>query len=115
MTVAVPTPDIVRTLAGTFAGRAAGRDRTGAFPHDDLADLREAGLLGLTVPRRLGGGGAGLARAAEVVGAIGRGDPATALVLSMQLLQHALIHRPDSAWPRGIADRVGGEAVKLYR
>lgn len=111
MTVAVPLPDIARTLAATIAGRAAGYDRTGAFPHDSLADLREAGLLALTVPRRLGGGGAGLVRATEIVGAIGRGDPATALILSMQCLQHALIHRLDSAWPHGVADKVGQEAV----
>lgn len=111
MTVAVPPADIARALTETFAGRAAGYDRTGTFPHESVADLREAGLLGLTVPRRLGGSGAGLARAAEVVGAIGRADPATALVLSMQLLQHALIHRPDSAWSREVADKLGEEAV----
>ncbi|QGY01914.1 acyl-CoA dehydrogenase [Methylobacterium mesophilicum SR1.6/6] len=111
MTVAVPPADIARALTETLSGRAVGYDRTGSFPHDSIADLREAGLLGLTVPRRLGGSGSGLLRAAEVVGAIGRSDPATALVLSMQLLQHALIHRPDSAWSRGVADKVGEEAV----
>jgi alkylation response protein AidB-like acyl-CoA dehydrogenase len=111
MTVAVPPPDIARTLAETFAKRAAGYDRTGAFPHDSIADLREAGLLALTVPRRLGGGGAGLVRTIEVVGAVGWGDPATALILAMQCLQHALIHRMDSAWPRRLADKMGEKAV----
>ncbi|SFM16860.1 acyl-CoA dehydrogenase family protein [Methylobacterium pseudosasicola] len=112
MTVAVPPPDIVRSLAETFAGRAAGHDRAGTFPHDNIAALREAGLLALTVPRRLGGGGAGLARAAEVVRTIGAGCPATALVLAMQYLQHAVIHRADSAWPRAVADAVGKAAVE---
>ncbi len=111
MTVAVSPPDIARLLAETFAARAPGHDRAGSFPHDNIADLRGAGLLGLTVPRRLGGGGAGLARAAEVVGLLGRGDPATALVLAMQFIQHALIHRPDSAWPREVADATGRAAV----
>ncbi len=111
MTVAVPPPDIVRSLAEGLAGRAAGHDRAGTFPHDNIAALRAAGLLALTVPRRLGGGGAGLARAAAVIRTLGAGDPATALVLAMQYLQHAVIHRDDSAWPRAVADAVGRAAV----
>jgi len=111
MTIAVPPPDSLHRLAGLIATRAAMHDRAGSFPHDTLADLRRIGVLALTVPRRLGGGGAGLARAAEVVGTLGRADPATALVLAMQFIQHALIHRPDSAWPRALADRIGEEAV----
>lgn len=113
MTVAVPPTDIVRTLAARFAAGAAEHDRTGAFPHGNFAALREAGLPALTVPRRLGGGGggAGLARAAETVGAIGAGDPATALVLAMTLLQHGLIHHAGSAWPSPVADAVGRECA----
>ncbi len=111
MTVAVSPPALARLLAGTFAVRAAGHDRAGSFPHDNIADLRGAGLLALTVPRRLGGDGAGLARAADIVGTIGGGDPATALVLAMQVLAHALIHRADSPWPRRVADAVGEAAV----
>lgn len=111
MTVAVPPPDIARTLALRFAETAAEHDRSGAFPHGNFAALHEAGLTALTVPGRLGGGGAGLARAAEVVGAIGSGDPATALVLAMTLLQHGLVHGPASRWPRAVADRLGQEAV----
>ncbi|KAB1067913.1 acyl-CoA dehydrogenase family protein, partial [Methylobacterium planeticum] len=60
MTVAVSPPDPARTLAEGFAARAAEHDRSGAFPHANFAALGEAGLLGLTVPSRLGGGGAGL-------------------------------------------------------
>ncbi|ONF50801.1 acyl-CoA dehydrogenase family protein, partial [Methylobacterium radiotolerans] len=111
MTVAVPPPDIVSSLAGRLAARAADHDRAGTFPHDSLAALREAGLLALTVPRRLGGGGAGLARAAALVRALGAADPATALVVAMQYLQHGLIHRPDTPWPRALADAVGAAAV----
>lgn len=111
MTVAVPPPDIVSSLAGRLAAAAARHDRAGTFPHDSLAVLREAGLLALTVPRRLGGGGAGLARAAAVVRALGAADPATALVVAMQYLQHGLIHRPDAPWPRARADAVGAAAA----
>lgn len=111
MTIAVPPPDAVRSLSEVVAGRAAAYDRTGAFPHDNIAALREAGLLSLTVPRRLGGAGAGLARAAEVVRTIGSADPATALVLAMQFAQHGMIHRADSTWPSHVADAVGRAAV----
>lgn len=111
MTVAVPPPDPARTLAERFAVHAGAYDRSGAFPHANIAALHEAGLLALTVPRRLGGGGAGLARAAEVVGRIGTGDPATGLVLAMTLLQHSLIHRAGSPWPGALADAVGREAA----
>uniref|UniRef100_UPI0035C7CF03 acyl-CoA dehydrogenase family protein n=1 Tax=Methylorubrum thiocyanatum TaxID=47958 RepID=UPI0035C7CF03 len=111
MTVAVLPPDTVRILGERLAAGAAENDRTGAFPHRHIAALHEAGLLALTVPRRLGGGGAGLARAAQTVGAIGAGDPAAALVLAMTLLQHGLIHREGTPWPRALADTVGREAV----
>ena len=97
-------------LVRTFADRAAEADRDGRFRHDNIADLRSAGLLSLTVPNRLGGAGAGLARAAEVVGAVAEGDPSTALVLAMQFIQHGLIH--EGAWKRDIADAVGRAAVE---
>lgn len=111
MTVAVPPPDPATMLAELFAARAEGHDRSGRFAHENIAALHEAGLLALTVPRRLGGCGAGLVRAAAVVGTIGRGDPATALVLAMTLLQHGLIHREGSPWPRPVADAVGRDAA----
>ncbi|MCG5248886.1 acyl-CoA dehydrogenase family protein [Methylorubrum extorquens] len=111
MTMAAASLDTVRRLAENFAAEAGERDRAGAFPHGPIASLREAGLIGLTVPERLGGGGAGLARAAQVVGTLGAGDPAVALVLAMTLLQHGLIHRDGTPWPRALADTVGRDAV----
>lgn len=70
-------------LVPRFAGRAAGYDRSGEFPVDDFADLRTAGLLGLMVPTRLGGLGAGFAEYAGVASELGRGSGATALVFNM--------------------------------
>ncbi|KQT59834.1 acyl-CoA dehydrogenase [Methylobacterium sp. Leaf456] len=111
MNTAAAPLDTAHTIAERFAAGAAERDHTAAFPHAPLAALREAGLIGISVPERLGGGGAGLARAAQVVGAIGAGDPAVALVLAMTLLQHGLIHREGTPWPRALADRIGREAA----
>ncbi|MCJ2079651.1 acyl-CoA/acyl-ACP dehydrogenase [Methylobacterium sp. E-016] len=110
MNAPVTSTESVSALARAFATRAAGHDRAGSFAHENIAALREAGLLGLVVPHRLGGGGGGLVRAAEVVRTVAEGDPATALVLAMQFLQHGLIHT-HAAWPRDVADAVGRAAV----
>jgi len=72
-----------RRLAPRFAARAEGYDRAGAFPVEDFADLRDAGLFGLMVPARLGGTGAGFAQYAAVAYELARGNGATALVFNM--------------------------------
>ncbi|WP_338147683.1 acyl-CoA dehydrogenase family protein [Neoroseomonas terrae] len=93
-----------------IATAAAGHDRDGSFPVDSLARLRDAGVLALTVPTALGGGGAGLVLAAEAVQQVGSACPATALVLAMQLTRQAAIAR-NPAWPAHLRQRVGREAV----
>jgi alkylation response protein AidB-like acyl-CoA dehydrogenase len=85
-----------RSLAPRLAERAAGHDAAGAFPADDFADLKAAGLLGLMVPPRLGGPGAGFADYAEVAMALGAGAGATALVFNMHAsVTGALAQTPD--------------------
>ncbi len=46
-----------RAAAARIAPTAAATDRSEAYPGDNVALLREAGLLGMTIPRALGGGG----------------------------------------------------------
>ena len=75
-----------RTLAAEFAARAAAHERDASFPFENFTQLHEAGLLALAAPRELGGQGASIGQLGEVIGAIGQGDPATALVLTMQYL-----------------------------
>lgn len=83
-------------LVEGFAARAAGYDRDGALPVDDLAALRDAGLLGLMVPPRLGGPGAGFADYARVAIELGRGNGATALIFNMHAsVTGALAQTPD--------------------
>ncbi len=67
---------IARDLAPRFAERAAAYDRDAAFPVDDVKDLRESGLLGLLVPRRLGGMGAEFADYVRCATALARGSGA---------------------------------------
>jgi alkylation response protein AidB-like acyl-CoA dehydrogenase len=101
----------VTDLARDFATRAAAHDRDGSFPFENFAALQEAGLLSLTVPVELGGKGQGIRAIAETVGTIARGDPSTALVLLMQLLQQAAIAR-STRWPAHLKRQVAREAVE---
>jgi alkylation response protein AidB-like acyl-CoA dehydrogenase len=75
--------DAARSLAPAMADRAGGYDEKGAFPAEDFTALREAGLLGLMSPERVGGVGAGFADYAEVAMALAAGNGATALIFNM--------------------------------
>lgn len=72
-----------RGLTPAIAARAVEYDRGATFPVEDFTDLRAAGLLGLMVPTRLGGSGAGFADYAEVAMALAAGSGATALIFNM--------------------------------
>jgi alkylation response protein AidB-like acyl-CoA dehydrogenase len=75
--------DVTRALVPDLASRAARYDADGAFPVEDFEQIREYGLLGLLVPERLGGMGAGFADYVEVAMAFAEGNGATALVFNM--------------------------------
>ena len=77
--------EVARRLAPRLAARAEEYDRTGEFPVDDFADLREAGLFGLLVPSRLGGLGASFSDYVAVAYELARGNGATALVYNMHV------------------------------
>ena len=70
-------------LGLAFAERAAGYDRDARFPHENYADLREAGLLGLCVPARYGGLDADFATYGLVSEELGRHCGSTALTFNM--------------------------------
>jgi alkylation response protein AidB-like acyl-CoA dehydrogenase len=108
---ALPDLDaILPGLTAAFAATAGQHDREASFPTANFAALREAGLLALTAPRRLGGLEADLPTALKVVSAVARGEPATALVLVMQYLFHASVEGR-SGWPEHLKQRVIGEAI----
>ncbi|HEY8534724.1 MAG TPA: acyl-CoA dehydrogenase family protein [Micromonospora sp.] len=77
--------EVARRLAPRLAARADEYDRTGAFPVEDFADLREAGLFGVMVPRRLGGLGASFSDYVAVAYELAQGNGATALVYNMHV------------------------------
>lgn len=66
-----------------FAPRAAEVDRTATFPFENYADLREHGLLALTVPRQFGGVGADSLTYSLVLKEVSKGCAATGLTFNM--------------------------------
>ncbi len=110
-----PSPAIedshLRKLSRTFAADAAYYDSEACFPADNIARLREAGLLALTVPKRYGGGGAGLLDTSHVLGVLAEGCASTTLILAMQLFKQAALTRT-GVWPEQVQARVSLEAVE---
>jgi alkylation response protein AidB-like acyl-CoA dehydrogenase len=101
-----------RALALAFAARAAAHDRDASFPFENFTELHEVGLLALAASRELGGQGVGLMQLGDVIGTIGQGDPATALVLTMQYIQHRSMGRPGRIWPQDLARKLVRESVE---
>jgi alkylation response protein AidB-like acyl-CoA dehydrogenase len=98
-------------LASRFAARAELHDREASFPFENFAELSEAGLLALTVPAALGGGGAGARDTARVLGLFGKADPSTALVLAMHYINH-LVMAKGSRWPAYLARKLARDTVE---
>lgn len=99
------------TLTADFAATAAELDAGPRFPHDNLARLRRADLLALTVPRALGGHEATLPQALKVVRAVARGEPSTALILVMQYLYHVRL-QANPNWPDWLKEAIARDAVE---
>ncbi len=73
-------------------------DREGKFPREGLDALGKAGILGLTVPAGHGGGGKGLAEAADVVEQVARACGSTAMVVMMHYAATAVLAAHGPAW-----------------
>jgi alkylation response protein AidB-like acyl-CoA dehydrogenase len=98
MTPAVPPVDGAAAVADLLAARAEEHDRDGTFPYQGVEAVHEAGLLTLTVARRHGGPGAGLADTVRVLAGLGRGDASVAVLTAHTLLLHAEQART-GLWP----------------
>lgn len=99
------------SITAALAATAERYDNSGEFPYDNFRLLHEHGLLALTVPADLGGGGADLPQALQAISAVAQGEPSTALILVMQYIQHARLQQSKS-WPEHLRLRVAKEAVR---
>ncbi len=86
----------VNALGPGWAARAERHDREAVFPHENYAELRAAGLLGICVPASHGGVGADFETYVLVSAEIGRWCGATALSFNM--------HVSTCLWTGAIAD-----------
>jgi alkylation response protein AidB-like acyl-CoA dehydrogenase len=106
---------VLGELTQRFAQGAAAHDRDASFPFDNFAQLHQHGLIAAMVPVAAGGGGASLAIARRIVAAVARGEPSTALVLTMTYLMHRGIARADAndalRWSPQLRDAVFASAV----
>jgi alkylation response protein AidB-like acyl-CoA dehydrogenase len=103
--------EILPELTDAFAATAERHDRDSRFPFENFGRLHRHGLLALTAPKALGGGGADLPTTLKVVEAVARGEPATALVLTMQYLFHASLDGR-AGWTDALKARVVGDALR---
>lgn len=98
-------------LTRRMARTATHYDRSGQFPHANVGHLQARGLLSLVVPERFGGAGADLETTRRVVTAIARGEPSTALIVTMHYLQHLRLQR-SVRWPSIWQQRLALDAVE---
>lgn len=99
------TDETVRALADA----APDADRTGAFPWAGIQAVYRAGLLESTVASRYGGRGATLKQAAQILAALGRGDPSVALISAMTIFNH-LGQAAKNHWPENLYRRLLDES-----
>ena len=88
--------ELAESLGPAFAARAERYDREASFPHENYAELRTAGLLGLCVPEKFDGRGADLRTYSIVSATLGKYCGATALTFNM--------HACSMLWPGALAD-----------
>ncbi|HEY5155018.1 MAG TPA: acyl-CoA dehydrogenase family protein [Acidimicrobiales bacterium] len=74
---------VASAVAADLKPAAASADVTGELSVEAFEKLRGAGLTSALVPAEAGGGGASHAEMGRVLRELGRGDPATAVTLSM--------------------------------
>jgi alkylation response protein AidB-like acyl-CoA dehydrogenase len=98
-----------------FAPRAAASDRAAVFPFDDYADLRAEGFLGLCIPERYGGLGAGYETYCLVAEQLAQGNASTSLTFNMHCLTMLMMGELADAMPMAAAARERHEKLRAAK
>ena len=94
-------PDSLRQVLAIAAEHAGRVDAEGAFPVEAVNELRTSGLLGLVLPREVGGMGAGPVEFTEVVSDLAAACGSTAMIYLMHVSAAVTVA---AAQPEGLAD-----------
>jgi alkylation response protein AidB-like acyl-CoA dehydrogenase len=98
-----------------FAPRAAAHDRDATFPFEDYADLRAEGFLGLCVPERHGGLGAGYETYCLVAEQLAQGNASTSLTFNMHCLTMLMMGELADRMPMTPAARERHEKLRAAK
>ncbi len=101
--------NLLDATARIVAAAAPDADRSGQFPWTGIRAVHNNGLLESTVATRYGGQGASLYETAEILAALGRGDPSVALISAMTIFNH-LAQAGKNHWPDDLYRRLLAEA-----
>jgi alkylation response protein AidB-like acyl-CoA dehydrogenase len=118
-TTAANLNETAKTLAKTFAARAADHDDNDRFIDANYSDLKSVGLISAGVPVELGGGGANVRALCDMLRIIAGACGSTGLALSMHTHQVAIPawrwHHQDPARPmvEPLLRRVADEKIVL--
>ena len=121
-TAALPHPAAPETLAqradrvaAVAAQYAATVDAESRFPAEAITAARAERLMGIMVPRELGGEGAGIAAVTDVCYTLGRACGSTAMVYAMHQTKVACVvrHGKSSAWHQLLLRRLCNEQMLL--
>jgi acyl-CoA dehydrogenase len=102
-------------VAAVAAVHAAAVDKDSRFPDEAIAAARAERLLGIGVPRELGGDGATIADIVDVCYALGRACASTAMIYAMHQTKLACLarHGKSSAWHQLLLRRLCNEQLLL--
>ncbi|MGB6536882.1 MAG: acyl-CoA dehydrogenase family protein, partial [Xanthobacteraceae bacterium] len=105
----------VATVTKKAAAHASAVDVESRFPHEAMAAARAERLLGVAVPRELGGEGVGVADVVDVCYALGRVCASTAMIYAMHQTKVACLvrHGRASAWHQLLLRRLCAEQLLL--
>jgi acyl-CoA dehydrogenase len=105
----------VEKVVAIAAAHAADVDRQSRFPQEAIDALRAERLLGIAVPKELGGEGASVSETADVCYALGRACASTAMIYAMHQTKVACIvrHGLSSAWHQALLRQLAAEQLLL--
>lgn len=75
--------ELCRVLGQRFISRAGKYDKEGSFPVENFEEIKDAGLLGIMIPKKYGGMGADFLTYTRALEQLSKGDASTGLTFNM--------------------------------